>query len=240
MKRIFIGYDPREAEAYGVLKQSLTRHMVLSGPRIPIHGVCLEDLQRSGVYWRPTSGRDGRLWDDISGAPMSTEFAISRFLVPFLAKRTGWALFMDCDMLATHDVNELFNLADPTKAVQVVKHNYQPASVVKMDNQIQTAYPRKLWSAVMLFNCDHPANDRLTLDYVNDLPGRDLHAFSWLEADEIGDLPESWHWIAGHSSRAITPNLIHWTEGGPWFPNFRNVSYANEWRAERSRWLRSV
>jgi lipopolysaccharide biosynthesis glycosyltransferase len=152
---------------------------------------------------------------------------------------------MDCDMLVTRDVRQLFAFADPTKAVQVVKHNYQPAGSVKMDNQVQTVYPRKLWSAVMLFNCNHPANDRLTLDYVNDLPGRDLHAFSWLEDDQIGELPESWHWIAGYSSlikgmHAAEPALIHWTEGGPWFPNFRNVPYANEWRAERNFWLRSV
>lgn len=240
MNRIFIGYDPREAEAFAVLKQSLTRHMSVGGARIGIYGLCLEDVERLGYYWRPTSGRDGRLWDDISNAPMSTEFAISRFLVPFLAKREGWALFMDCDMFALADPREVFDMADPSKAVQVVKHNYQPLTAVKMDNQIQTAYPRKLWSAVMLFNCEHPANDRLTLDYVNDLPGRDLHAFSWLDGDQIGDLPESWHWIAGHSSSAITPKLVHWTEGGPWFPNFRNVPYANEWREERTRWLRSV
>ncbi len=41
-------------------------------------------------------------------------------------------------------------------------------------------YPRKLWSSVMLWNCEHPANRRLNLQMLNQWPGRDLHAFRWL------------------------------------------------------------
>ena len=48
----------------------------------------------------------------ISDAPMSTEFSISRFLVPALAKE-GWALFLDADMLARANLMRLFELADP-------------------------------------------------------------------------------------------------------------------------------
>src|SRR5690242_12332845 len=93
MKRsIYIGYDPRESEAFAVCRHSIQRF----APDIPIHAICLDDMRAAGLYWRPTSQRDGKLWDDISDAPMSTEFAISRFLTKELAGE-GWALFMDCD-----------------------------------------------------------------------------------------------------------------------------------------------
>src|SRR3989304_3392167 len=89
MKRIYIGYDPREAEAYAVCQHSLEHHIKLAGGvaglEYEIRGLCLDDLRAAGLYTRPT-GRThaGLLWDNISGAPMSTEFAISRFLVPHL------------------------------------------------------------------------------------------------------------------------------------------------------------
>ncbi|RPJ39781.1 MAG: hypothetical protein EHM35_01485, partial [Planctomycetaceae bacterium] len=100
LKNVWIGWDPRDAEAFAVARHSIRRR---SG-HIPVHAVVLDDLRRSGLYYRPTSKRNGRLWDDISDAPMSTEFAISRFFVPHLAtafqsSRTGWALFVDADVL---------------------------------------------------------------------------------------------------------------------------------------------
>jgi len=171
---IWIGFDPREADAFAVARYSINRHLITP---IPIRGVVLSELRARGLYTRPTSRKDGRLWDEISEAPMATEFACSRFLVPHLAG-SGWALFMDCDMLIGTDLLKLFSLADPSKAIMVVKHNHhQPPEGVKMDGQAQTRYARKNWSSVMLFNCDHPANQALTTELVNSVPGRDLHRF---------------------------------------------------------------
>ena len=31
-----------------------------------------------------------------------------------------------------------------------------------MDGVVQTSYPRKNWSSLMLFNCDHPSVKKLT------------------------------------------------------------------------------
>ena len=168
---------------------------------------------------------------------MATGFAISRFLTKELA-REGWALFMDCDVLLRTDVNELFELADPKFAVQCVQHpNYVPKEAVKMDNQLQTMYLRKNWSSVALYNCDHWANSRLTVEYINRVPGRTLHAFDWLRDDEIGDLPMSWNWLAGVSDPEITPDLVHFTNGIPSMPGYENSPYAAEWRCERACWL---
>jgi lipopolysaccharide biosynthesis glycosyltransferase len=234
MKRsIYIGYDERESEAFAVCRHSIARH----SPDIPVHAIEIDDVRDAGLYYRPTSRKDGRLWDDISEAPMSTAFAISRFLTPILA-RDGWALFIDCDMMARTDINELFDMADKRYAVMCVKHpNYVPPETIKMDGQLQTLYRRKNWSSAVLYNCDHPSNRALTVNMVNAVPGRDLHAFNWLKDDEIGDLPMSWNWLAGVSDPEIVPDLIHWTAGGPWFEGYRDAPYADEWRCERACWL---
>lgn len=228
---IWIGWDPREQDAYFVARESIFRR--LTKP-VSIQALVLSHLRARGLYYRPTEIREGRLWDVISEAPMSTEFAITRFLVPQLS--TGWALFQDCDMLAREDYAKLFAEVDPTKAVMCVKHNHKPDTLGKMDGQVQTTYARKNWSSFMLFNCDHPSNKKLTVEMVNTLPGRDLHRFCWLKDDEIGELDTAWNWLVGYSDPEIVPNVVHFTEGGPWMKGFEDVPYADEWREERSRW----
>jgi lipopolysaccharide biosynthesis glycosyltransferase len=192
-------------------------------------------LRAQGLYWRKHETREGQLWDAISEAPMSTEFAISRFLVPHLA-REGWALFLDADMLALSDLAQLFAMANDRFAVMCVKHEYAPQDSIKMDGQRQTIYPRKNWSSLVLWNCDHPANKRLTASLINSLPGRDLHRFFWLDDDEIGSLDPSWNYLVGHSDLAIKPRIVHFTEGGPWMYGYRDVPYADEWREARDAW----
>jgi lipopolysaccharide biosynthesis glycosyltransferase len=233
---IFVGYDGRETEAFAVCRRSLRRNVA---PWVPIHAVDLQDLRGAGLYRRPTSVRDGRMWDDISEAPCSTEFAISRFLVPHLAHE-GLALFMDCDMLVRADLDALFFWArrDASKAVWCVKHVHEPPHGIKMDGQEQTRYARKNWSSVVLWNVDHPANKLLTVDLINQVPGRDLHRFSWLADDEIGELDPKWNWLVGHSDPEIDPSIVHFTEGTPNMAGYENVPYADEWRRERALWLR--
>src|SRR5262245_57138342 len=139
---VWIGYDSRQTEAFAVARRTLRRH----APGIPVHAIELSALREAGLYTRATSIRDGRMWDDISGVPMSTEFAISRFLTMQLA-RTGLALFVDCDILARADVRHLFAQYDPKYAVMCVKHEYVPKETIKMDGQLQMMYRRKNWSS---------------------------------------------------------------------------------------------
>ena len=234
MRSIWLGYDSRETEAFAVARQTLRRHAA----GIPIHALDLHELRGAGLYTRPTSRVRGQLWDELSDAPMSTEFACSRFLTPILAKR-GWALFMDCDVLCRSSMAELFALADDSYAVMCVRHQHEPMDRVKMDGQQQTQYARKNWSSVVLFNCDHPANERLTLSMVNTLPGRDLHRFCWLQDKEIGALPPEWNWLAGVSDPCLEPKLVHFTLGTPNMPGYEAAPYAGERRAERRLWLAS-
>jgi len=232
---VWIGFDPREASAFAVARHSIKtfdRH-------IPVRGLILSDLQAQGLYYRQTQRRLGKMWDVISEAPMSTEFAISRFLIPAIVKKqkqSEWHVFMDCDVLIRSNPNQLRDQLDDSKAVMCVKHDHVPIHGMKMDGQEQTRYARKNWSSVMAFNCDHPSNKALTVEMVNTLPGRDLHRFCWLKDDEIGELSPEWNYLVGHTQLNTEPKLVHFTNGGPWFEAFKDVPYADEWLRALEAW----
>ncbi len=181
-----------------------------------------QELRDAGWYTRPI--------DKLA----STEFTFTRFLIPELTNFEGWALFMDCDMILTTDIKELFDQADDKYAVMCVQHDYTPKEGTKMDGQKQTIYPRKNWSSVMLFNCAHPSNAALTMDLVNnpEINGAYLHRFSWLKDEEIGELDHTWNYLVGVYDDLDVPKLIHYTEGGPWFENYRDCEFANLWKNE--------
>jgi lipopolysaccharide biosynthesis glycosyltransferase len=227
MYNVFLGYDEREALAYAVASHSMhARSSVLLN---------VKPISRQHVMpHRPVEMRDGRLWCPLSKAPMSTDFAIARFAVPRLIRR-GWALFADCDILVLGDLAELFALADPRYAVMVVQHDYTADAGPKMDNQVQTTYPRKNWSSVILWNCEHPSNQRLNWHVLNTWPGRALHGFAWLADEEIGTLPLAWNFLVDVNTPEQVgespPKLLHYTLGGPWFD--RPCSYAEEWEREK-------
>lgn len=222
---IWLGYEPRETNAYMVAVASIRRYW----PAAPIRPIILDRLRKDGLYRRDMQRHNGQIYDVISDAPMSTEFAISRFLTPILAE-TGWALFMDCDMLVRCDLRDLFALADQTKAVMCVQHEHTPDRMIKMDDQIQLRYGRKNWSSVVLFNCDHPANTMLTTELINALPGRDLHAFSWLSDADIGELGPEWNHLVGISEPHGEPNIVHFTSGIPSMPGYADCPFSDEWR----------
>ena len=237
---IFIGYDRREGDAFMVAVSSIRRR--LNEP-IPIRGVMLSDVQREGLYKRPTKRNgDGHIIDLLSVSDdydgrLSTEHANARFLVPDLVPNwiETWALFTDSDVLARDDLSKIFDGLDESKALYCVKHDFAPKNKFKMDGQVQTVYPRKAWSSVMIFNCAHPSNEKLTLELINTAPGRDLHRFCWLEDHEIGELDPSWNWLVGHSDTTIDPKVVHFTTGLPCMMGYENVPFADEWRAELTR-----
>ena len=229
MLEMVCGYDDREEIGYAVAESSARRRSSQL-----ICPIALEEsaVRNCGLYTRQHEYRNGQLWDVISDAPMSTSFACSRFLVPWIA-RHQWTLWCDfADMLFLADPAELFALADPRYAVMVVKHQYVPTEQVKMDGQQQTVYARKNWSSVILWNWQHPGNAKLTLHMVNTLPGRDLHRFCWLEDHEIGELPTEWNYLVGVTPMTIKPKLLHFTLGIPTMPGCEDSPWADVWKQE--------
>ena len=213
MLQVYIGYDPRETVAFYTLA-----HSILRRSSVPVSIAPVMQSQLRGIYARPR------------GPTESTEFSLTRFLVPALSGYRGWSVFMDCDMLCLADIAELETHMDPAKSVVVRQHDYVPKTQRKFLNQVQTKYQRKNWSSLMLFN-----NERcraLTPDYVNSASGLELHRFAWTEDRLIGDLPYEWNWLVGEYDHRPAVKLVHYTLGGPWFDEYRDCDYAAEWRAE--------
>ena len=214
---VFVGYDTREDIAYQVCEFSIKRF----NSDVAITPLVQHELRQNKIYWREV--------DKLA----STEFTFTRFLVPHLMNFKGWALFIDCDIVFLEDVNNLFSLADDRYAVMCVKHEFKPKPGLKMDGQVQTVYPRKNWSSVVLWNCGHPSNEKVTVDSVNNpnFNGAYFHRFSWLKDEEIGELPCDWNWLVGwYKKDDGVPRAIHYTEGGPWFKNYRNCEFNKDWK----------
>lgn len=221
---IFIGYDPRERAATNVLIDSLYQNSSLP---ISINPLITPQLEELGIYWRK---RDPK---------QSTAFSFTRFLVPYLMNYEGWAIFIDCDMLCIEDISNLWSKKDEKFSILCVKHEHIPKESTKFQGEIQSSYPKKNWSSMILFNCEKCK--KLTPEYVNTASGLELHRFLWLEGDhKIGSINSSWNHLVGVENHLVNeekknPKLIHWTLGGPWFKEqrFMGGKLAAEWFAAR-------
>jgi hypothetical protein len=219
--RIYIGYDPREKEAFDVCAYSIQKHA-----SIPVEIIRLdrELLKKYRIYNRKETDS-------------STAFTYTRFLVPYLNKYKDWALFVDCDFVFTTDIAELYGNKNDEKAVMVIQHEpYVPKKTLKMDGQKQEAYPRKNWSSLILWNCAHNYNKGISPGTVNNQPGSFLHRFAWLSDEYIGSLDKYWNFLADEGQerpKSGLPKAIHYTNGGPWFkdiPECVNCEYSNVWQ----------
>jgi hypothetical protein len=89
----------------------------------------------------------------------------------------------------------------------------------------------------MLFNCRRCA--ALTPEYVATASGLQLHQFKWLADDsEIGELPKRWNHLVGEYDYDPQAGNVHFTVGGPYFEEYANCEYADEWFAARDRMMR--
>jgi lipopolysaccharide biosynthesis glycosyltransferase len=210
MINLFVGFDPREAVAYHVFCKSIIQNTSVP---VQITPLVLSQLQEFNE----------------THADRSNDFVYSRFLTPYLSDFKGWAIFADGDMICQGDLKELIDMADPSKAVMVVKHDYQTKATQKYLGNINENYPRKNWSSVILWNCDHPKHKILTPDFVSKQTGKFLHRFSWLDDQDIGELPLEWNWLASEYRVNREAKLIHFTLGTPCFKDYKNSDMADIW-----------
>jgi lipopolysaccharide biosynthesis glycosyltransferase len=211
---IFIGYDPREAVAYHTCANSIIRHASKPVAIIPLALNLFEDYTETHT--------DG-----------SNQFIYSRFLVPHLMDYTGHAIFIDGDMIVRSDIAELWQWRHKQYDVQVVKHNYETRMTEKYLGAKNENYPRKNWSSVIIWNCESPANKRLTPEFVQRSTGAELHRFTWIRDEQIGDLPAEWNWLPDEYGPNINADLLHYTLGAPCFHDFATTPMADEWHRER-------
>jgi len=207
---VFVGFDQLEAIAYHVFCQSVL------------------EKSTSLINFTPLAHQNLNFFKNHDDG--SNKFIYSRFLTPFLNEYSGWAIFADGDMVCNHDITELWNLKDPSKAVQVVKHEYKTKKTVKYLGNKNEDYPRKNWSSLVLWNCEHPANKILTPEFIQDKPGSFLHRFSWLDDRQIGELPIEWNWLAIEYPNNPAAKIIHYTLGTPCFKEYSTTSQADIWQ----------
>jgi lipopolysaccharide biosynthesis glycosyltransferase len=217
---LFVGFDPREAAAYHVFCQSVLERSTIPVSFIPLHKNLLSgfDGQRDGT----------------------NAFIYSRFLVPYIQNYRGWALFCDGDMVMLDDIAKLWALRESfsfNKAIAVVKHDYQTSHQRKYIGTPLEAdnldYPGKNRSSVILWNCDHFANRRLTPEVVSESPGSFLHRFQWLSDDQIGELPPEWNALAGEQDISMA-SLVHYTLGAPGFSYYKDCDGARHWHKAKA------
>lgn len=173
--KIFIGTDPRQPIAWLVLANSIARH---SSIPVEITPLVLSQLPitRQGL----------------------TQFTYSRFLVPWLCRFQGRALFLDADMVVTGDIAELAkDLSDCASSVRV--------------NQAQQRFE---WPSAMLFN--NYNCQMLTPEYVQN-PSNSLFDLAWADHG-IGSFPAEWNTLCGYGHKQLDGKLYHYTRGIPIWP----------------------
>jgi lipopolysaccharide biosynthesis glycosyltransferase len=210
---IFVGYDPREAVAYHTCVNSIIRQASQPVAIIPLALNLFKDYTETHT--------DG-----------SNHFIYSRFLVPHLMNYVGHAIFIDGDMIVRGDIAELWNLRRHDVDVQVVKHDYKTCMTEKYLGSRNEDYPRKNWSSVILWNCQNPANKRLTPNFVEKATGAELHRFTWIKDERIGELPIEWNWLPDEFGANPAAKLLHYTLGAPCFHEFATTPQADEWHRE--------
>jgi hypothetical protein len=220
--KLYAGFDAREEYGFHTFVSSAVHRSSVPLEITPIgnallHGLC-----------------NGRRPDE------STDFARARFLIPWLERYVGWAMFCDgSDMIVRGDLAELWAMRDMYQAVMVVKHDYRTRAPRKfLHTEMESDnrdYPRKNWSSVMLINCAHFAWRDLTPDTIRKRTGSELHQFKFMRDDLIGELPAEWNWLAQEFGVNPEAQLVHYTLGIPAFSAYVNSPMANEWAAEAAR-----
>ena len=208
---IVVGFDQKEAVAYHTFVQS-----VIDTSTIPVRFL---PLNINSLHSYKEVHKDG-----------SNNFIYSRFLVPYLLNFNGWAIYADGDMVCLEDIKKLWDLRDKKFAVQVVKHNYKTKIKNKYLGNKNEDYPRKNWSSLILWNCEHPSHKILTPEFIQEQNGAYLHRFSWLKNNLIGEIKKEWNWLAMEYEEKNDINLIHYTIGTPCFKEYENTSLSSHWK----------
>ena len=208
--KIVVGFDQREAIAYHTFSQSVLEKSSLPALFLPLSINTLKGYKETHN-------------------DKSNDFVYSRFLTPYLHNFEGWAIFADGDMVCQSDIKELWDLRDETKALQVVMHDYKTKFNQKYLGNTNENYPRKNWSSLILWNCSHPKHKVLTPDFISSQTGKYLHRFSWLDDEDIGELPIDWNWLAIEYPNNPKAKIIHYTLGTPCFKDYRNTEMAVTW-----------
>jgi lipopolysaccharide biosynthesis glycosyltransferase len=213
--KFYVGFDSAHPEASETCARSIARFTGWNS----VEMLVTKQLRKAGKYWRVHDGTE------------STDFTYTRFLVPHLCDNRGQAVFCDGDFLWRKDPHLLFDYINKIDPVMVVKHDIKREMLkpTKMDGKPQKWYPKKNWSSLMVFNNGHYDCNKLSPDVVSTAPPAYLHGFDWTALHKTPSLPLDFNHLVGYYNNP-DPVAVHFTDGGPWLPDYRDVEFAEEWR----------
>ena len=68
----------------------------------------------------------------------------------------------------------------------------------------------------------------LTLENISTKSPAWLHRMQWAQDDEIGEIDKSYNYLVGYYDDNNI-KALHFTDGGPWYDNYKNVEHADKW-----------
>lgn len=218
---IFIGWDSRYPEPALVAAHSFK---IRSTVPLDIRFLDLRHL------------RDCYNFHPLADEKATTEFTRSRFLVPYLCGYQGHAIFVDNDVVCLSDIAELVSTCKwGGPALQVVKHDHQvDDGSIKMYGAVQTSYPRKNWSSFMLMDCAQLAC--WSKGMVEREPPSRLHRFEDVPDELIAGLDRGWNDL---DHVGLNTKIVHYTSGGPWYPQYHDCMHAEVWYNARAEYENS-
>lgn len=207
---IYLGYDSSHKGIYEAAEKSIHHSIQKSKSG----GVCAEFFNDYKVEVKKLDIAELKDYNR-EYANQSTEFTYSRFLIPYLENYEGFSFFIDDDYVWQLNPMSLFYFIDPSHALACVQYDFKNHEETKMDGQKNVAYPKKLWSSMMIFNNGHEDCRKLTPELVNTASGQYLHQFEW--TDKISEIPGHKICTEGYDEKLLeTHHAVHYTRGGPW------------------------
>lgn len=238
---IYIGYDPYEHEAIEVLIKS-----IYEKASRPLNVVTINQyaLRRSGLYKRlsiPVENSAINI-DSFDNSPQYTQYTYTRYLIPHLNQYRGMALYLDGSVYLRSDPCILFDRCRNLQSKNNSDYNGQYALWCVKKTQLPKNIDRLAINCcideqnrgVMMWNCEHPIHQNLTIDDINTKSSDWLHKLSWLKDSHIGDLDLTWNWLNCYSHENITPNIVRYITNAPWSQGrlsnrYIDRHYAEDW-----------
>lgn len=188
--KVFIGYDKRQPVAYHVAAQSVMEKCSMPVSITPLNIETLP-ITRTGL----------------------TPFTYSRFLVPWLCRFEGRAVFMDSDFFCRADISPL---------LEIGYHN----DLCFVPHRGERRFER---ASLMVFDCEK--FKYMTPEFVQN--AKNLHACEF--ARSPGHLQREWNHLVGYDTPNPDAKLVHFTQGLPCYPQTANDEFAGEWMETATR-----
>ena len=96
-----------------------------------------------------------------------------------------------------------------------------------MLSNIDTIQIKNRWSSLMLFDCSKLK--KLSKEYLDKASPADLHQFAWVDDNDISSIPLKYNHLVGYYKKHKYIKAIHYTQGGPWFENYKEGELSEEW-----------